>query len=279
MADALLTDAIKPLCEKLVRNGIIDQWFFIRYSDPQLHLRIRFHVTHTDAVGVLIREIHAVIGPFVGQDLVARIQTDTYQREIERYGVKTMELAERLYFHDSVMQVKALEVIHGDEGENLRWLFGLKAVDGLLDDFSLELPQKKMLVREMKDRFVKEFNGGKNLKNQLVDKFRKERSAIENVLNGKGDSEEVWRILFRFLNERSAAIVDVAKGIRAAVQQPDGGPTLNELIPSFTHMTVNRLFRTRQRIHEMVLYDFLDLYYKSEIARKKYDEKRDVPLS
>jgi len=39
---------------------------------------------------------------------------------------------------------------------------------------------------------------------------------------------------------------------------------------SYSHMMVNRLFKSKQRLHEMVLYDFLHRYYKSEIARQKY---------
>ena len=43
-----------------------------------------------------------------------------------------------------------------------------------------------------------------------------------------------------------------------------------KLMGSYIHMLINRLFKSKQRLHEMVIYDFLFRYYKSEIAKKKY---------
>jgi hypothetical protein len=40
-----------------------------------------------------------------------------------------------------------------------------------------------------------------------------------------------------------------------------------DLLFSYNHMTVNRLFRTRQRANEMVIYYFLHKFYASSIAR------------
>jgi hypothetical protein len=48
---------------------------------------------------------------------------------------------------------------------------------------------------------------------------------------------------------------------------------LNDLITSYIHMMMNRSFRSRQRIHELVLYDFLYRYYKSVIARPRITEE------
>ena len=42
-----------------------------------------------------------------------------------------------------------------------------------------------------------------------------------------------------------------------------------ELSPSYIHMHVNRLLRSVQRAHEVVLYDFLTRLYESQIARSK----------
>jgi thiopeptide-type bacteriocin biosynthesis protein len=45
--------------------------------------------------------------------------------------------------------------------------------------------------------------------------------------------------------------------------------TLGELAPSYIHMHVNRIIRSAQRAHEMVLYDFLYLLYESRSARER----------
>jgi len=41
------------------------------------------------------------------------------------------------------------------------------------------------------------------------------------------------------------------------------------LLPSFIHMSVNRLFPTSQRKYELLLYFFLETYYYSLAARNK----------
>ncbi|MFK7749084.1 MAG: lantibiotic dehydratase C-terminal domain-containing protein, partial [Kordia sp.] len=48
---------------------------------------------------------------------------------------------------------------------------------------------------------------------------------------------------------------------------------INDLMGSYMHMLMNRLFKSKNRIHEMVCYDFLYRYYKSMIARKKHMNK------
>ncbi|MCC8199436.1 MAG: hypothetical protein LIP06_12945 [Tannerellaceae bacterium] len=43
------------------------------------------------------------------------------------------------------------------------------------------------------------------------------------------------------------------------------------LISSYIHMMMNRIFRSRNRVHELIIYDFMDRYYKSKVARSKYN--------
>jgi len=92
-ADKILREAIKPFTEDLLNADIIDQWFFIRYSDPDVHLRVRLHFTKKNQVGKIIQTVFKHIEKFVDQELIWKVQTDTYQREIERYGIQTMELS------------------------------------------------------------------------------------------------------------------------------------------------------------------------------------------
>ena len=41
--EKILTDIILPITNKLKKDGIIDYWFYIKYLDPDYHLRLRFH--------------------------------------------------------------------------------------------------------------------------------------------------------------------------------------------------------------------------------------------
>ena len=44
---------------------------------------------------------------------------------------------------------------------------------------------------------------------------------------------------------------------------------LQALLISMIHMSMNRWFRTKNRLHELVLYEFLTRYYTSETAKRR----------
>ena len=130
-ADLILTEIIKPMTEEFIGQEIIDKWFFIRYADPKHHLRVRFRSLDSQNIGRVHTSLPAPLAHFMKQDLIWKTQLDTYQRELERYGQHTMELSESLFYHDSDAIVQFLDLIEGDEGEQLRWLYGLRSIDHL----------------------------------------------------------------------------------------------------------------------------------------------------
>jgi hypothetical protein len=50
-ADMLLLEVIKSLTEQLIEEKIIDRWFFIRYSDPEPHVRFRVQFIDIKNIG------------------------------------------------------------------------------------------------------------------------------------------------------------------------------------------------------------------------------------
>ena len=42
-ADRVLCEILRLLVEQMINTGAVDQWFFIRYGDPEWHLSLRFH--------------------------------------------------------------------------------------------------------------------------------------------------------------------------------------------------------------------------------------------
>lgn len=281
-ADVILTEMIKPVTEELLSQKIIDSWFFIRYADPQLHTRVRFHVSDPKNIAPIIQVIRSHSTPYFEKNLVWKIQVDTYQREVERYGINSMELSEKWFFYDSKMIVDMLSMIEGDEGERIRWLFGLRAVDTMLDDFDFDMERKFDLVTILRENFGREHGMNRNLKEQMEKKFRNDRVVINELMNRSKDQVSEMLPLFQFLAQKSAAVQPIAEQILTLNKNNQLGMPLNDLMASYSHMMVNRLFKSKQRTHEMVLYDFLHRYYKSEIARKKYSKinikKKKKPL-
>ena len=273
-ADVLLTEMIKPAVEKLLAEGMIDKWFFIRYSDPKFHIRVRFHVTELRFLLNVVLMMQSMVRPFIDQDLVWKVQVDSYQREVERYGVATMELGETLFFHDSKMIVDMLDMLDGDEGEKYRWLFCIRALDTLLDDFHYDMQSKMDLFAMLKDSFGREFGINKGLRNQLKNKYRSEKPIIYEVLNRSKDQENEMLPLYEILVQKSEAIKPLVAQLMELHKKEQLVPALNDMMSSYIHMMLNRLFKSKQRVHELVVYDFMWNYYKGEVARQKYSKKK-----
>lgn len=268
-ADKLLTDVIRPLVEELIERKLIDSWFFIRYGDPEKHIRVRFHLLNIDVLGEVIRLFQKAIFLYEKEGLVWKIQTDTYQREVERYGENTMELSERLFYFDSNCTVNMLDLIHGDQGEDVRWLFGIKAVDELLSDFNYLTEEKMFLLEHLKNAFASEFNVDKNLKLQMDKKFRIHRNNISSLLNNEEPISREMRPFNLLIEKRSQCTKSFVESILKLQGKGELEVNLNDLLASLIHMMLNRLFKNKQRFHEMVVYDYLWRTYKSEVARKK----------
>lgn len=267
-ADRILEEVVQPLVEQLQQAYLIQQWFFLRYADPQPHLRLRFCLSDTQHVAGVMQQVREALLPFEQSGLVQRVQLDTYHRELERYGGEATTKAEQLFHYDSEATLQFLSLTEGDEREDLRWLWGLRSMDALLDDFQVALPDKLMLLESMKDSFAQEFKMDKPLKLQLDKKYREHRSTINDMLSLQ-DPTDTFFPLIEILQQRSARNASVISALREAQEQNSLPLPLTNLLRSYVHMLINRLMPSQARFHEVVLYDFLYREYRSEVAREK----------
>jgi thiopeptide-type bacteriocin biosynthesis protein len=268
-ADKILQEGIKPLIEQLSQESKIGKWFFIRYNDPDFHLRLRMHVTEAHNIGEVIRQVNAYLSPFEASGYIWKLQMDTYNREVERYGFNSMELSETLFCHDSNALLALLDNTWGDAREQVRWVWGLRAIDELLNCFQLSLQHKLALLTELKNAFAAEFNMDKLLKMQLDQKHRANKKIIEQIMDSSNDPLNELSPLIDIIKEKSVHIQPVTNAILDMDANVELQVPLADLLNSYIHMLLNRLFPSNQRLHEMVAYDFLFRYYQSSVARQK----------
>ncbi len=107
--DELLTEHLGALISALPDG--IDRWFFIRYADPDPHLRLRFHgepgALHAD----LLPALHDWATARCDEGLASRLALDEYQPELERYGgPAAIEAAERVFAADSAAVLAQLQL-------------------------------------------------------------------------------------------------------------------------------------------------------------------------
>lgn len=274
-SDRVLTESLKPLAEELLNKKIIDEWFFIRYSDPDLHLRVRFHYTDIGSVGTIINSMNSALSRYVNSGIVSKVMIDVYERELNRYGQDTIEMSEKMFCTDSIMIINLISFLSGkgESSENIRWKFGVKAVDRLLSDFGYNLNGKLEAIERMRDGFNKEFGIENNVKKQLNDNYREVRKEIEELMKESGSGFEYSSVFNNLLDFKSAS----TQNIIAELLDPAGQNCLKVdqtgYIASLSHMMLNRLFRSNQRAQEMVIYNYLWKYYDTVRAKQKYMPK------
>ncbi|WP_025742652.1 thiopeptide-type bacteriocin biosynthesis protein [Aquimarina pacifica] len=265
-ADTFIKTQLIQIINDLTSKNCINDWFFIRYADPDLHLRLRFHVPNTNQIGEITSRLYESVEPLLNDRLIHKVQVDTYSRELERYGHQTIEESEKLFCINSQMIIQVLRATN--DNENSRWLLGMKAIDILLNAFDYSLLEKRDLLFEMKTDFANEFGINKNIRKQLSMKFRNSRKEISTLLDPEAENET-----YNMLSKYGEEYKKIFKGIISKERPLNTKVNKNYLMYSYLHMHCNRLFPAKQRMNEWVLYDLLYQYYYSHYARFKANQK------
>ncbi|WP_338877516.1 lantibiotic dehydratase (plasmid) [Spirosoma sp. SC4-14] len=254
-ADQFLVSVLIPFIRQARKKGWVTNVFFIRYTDPNYHLRIRCQIL-PNKYGRLVTAWQKALQNDIQTGFVERFQLDTYIRELERYHPELIDDCEHIFAADSQCFLNWLE-INTEASEEDRYRLALQSVDTLLTDFSLSINQKVDISRALQKLFFSEHTAVKVLKQKLNRKYR-----------------DYYRSFFTYstlptalLSERSQIVQPSVNNIRQYFSQLDQTSTYYSLLGSLIHMTLNRIFTAHQRKHEVVIYHFLARHYESLQAR------------
>jgi thiopeptide-type bacteriocin biosynthesis protein len=270
--EKVLVELLRPYLKHLVDEQIITSWFFIKYLDPDNHIRLRLKVPDRNPIEInkAISGLYELLGNDIEQHGLYKIQLDTYVRELERYGHNNIEYSEEWFYYDSLATINILNMLEGDTGETYRWLLAARGLDELLNDFGLNIESKSNLLTTLSNAFFAEFNGDKSLTLSLNEKFREHSKSIRSYLDPDQDiKNEISEATAEFKN-RSRQTTETVKNImlnfggNLSFNTPGG-----VVLSSYIHMYINRFFLSEQRLHELVLYTLLSKYYISEQAINK----------
>lgn len=273
-SDHLLRDVVAPLVEKSLASGAADQWFFIRYADPDHHLRLRFHGVPARLLNEVLPALHAAADPLLSDGRIRKLQVDTYERELERYGGPDgIELAERVFQVDSEAVLEILEMLEpGDEGADERWRLALLGIDRLLEDLDLGLEEKIQVIGNARDALAREFHVDGDSKRQMGERYRTENDRLRKQLESPDEESGLAPGLevLRRRSERLAPLFSRLKGgAGPSAEMTSLSKPVSSLASSYVHMHVNRLLRSAHRAQELVLYDFLGRLYRARTGRDR----------
>ncbi|MFI6155861.1 lantibiotic dehydratase [Kitasatospora sp. NPDC051170] len=236
--DELITGPLAELAEGLGESGLADRWFFIRYADPDPHLRVRLHARHEEAREAVLLEAVRWGHRLVGAGVATHVQLDTYEREIERYGgIEVITDAERLFSANSHLVTALLRAGAGaaegrGDGPPTAEHLLVAAHHALYRDWYGTPPERAPLLPEL-TRAVREG-------------FRADRRYLTDLL-------EPWPAHpHRLASEHRALLAPLfaaqrtaVEGLREAVRRHhpgERGEALEQaLLVSLAHMQSNRL--------------------------------------
>jgi lantibiotic biosynthesis protein len=266
--EKVLKEIILPFVRNHVDKSAFEKFFFIRYGNPSPHIRIRFYNSNTYKQYELQKDFLAALSPLLEAGIISRIEIHTYTRELERYGNSNIDYAESIFFYDSLCVLNLIDLLEGGAtGEKYRILLSLRGIDMFLADFKLSSNEKQQFAKALQSNYFNEFSGGSVLRKSLNDKYRIYQKDICSHLNAEMDVDNEIEEAVSLFNERSFQVKPVVESILNT--DACNGDFRFDLIGSFIHMFINRLFIARQREYELALYHFLEKYYSSKIFREK----------
>ena len=114
----LLARFIAPLIAELEATQQLADFHFVRYADPEAHLRLRLRPAGQTALQLLFDRLAPRLQQQGDARAFARYTLDTYEREVDRYGGSALiASAERLFTADSRLCLRLLTAAHRDRIE------------------------------------------------------------------------------------------------------------------------------------------------------------------
>ncbi len=266
-ADRVLREAVAPLVAEAQASGAVDRWFFIRYGDPDWHLRLRLHGHPERLRTEVLPALCGIARALIDGKRLWRFQLDTYEREVERYGGEAgICLAERLFHVDSETVLRILERLGGDEGAVVRWQLALRGIALLLRDLGFEPAERLEVLERMQRASASEFSPGTELRMQLARRLRRDRRQLEQALAPSPRDDDALAAGARALEWRSRQLAPIVGDLRQEEWRGRLAVRIADLAPAYVHMFANRLLRSEARAQEMVFYDFLYRLSRSRAA-------------
>jgi lantibiotic biosynthesis protein len=216
-ADDVLTQVAAPLRDRLRATDCLDGWFFLRYGDPDWHVRLRLHGSPDRLAAEALLALQEAVAPLMADGRVHRLQLDTYDREVEALGgPSAITHVERLFEADSDAVLDILASLpRGERGLDARWRLALLGMHRGLLDLGLDLDTRRTLLVALRDGYAVEQRVDTATRRDMGRRFREERGAIEALLATDTDPSNVLAPGVAAITRRADAWAEPIARLRA----------------------------------------------------------------
>ena len=255
---------LNSLCRELINEDYIEKFFFIRYFDPEFHIRVRFKIKDKNKLGPILEKINKWGHSLIEEGLTKKIVFDSYYRELERYGgIKLIEEAENIFYKDSIYDMELIKEqkvgnikLHQDKVMILN-------IINIMTEMGMDFNSQKELFYKYfdKERYRKDFQ-----------KDRRELMKLANNSNNWNNLREIegGQALYNLFSLTKNELKIFYKKMLELESAGELANNRDEIILSIIHMHCNRmgLSRTHETyIMQLIRHTLqsLEYIYKNKI--------------
>jgi thiopeptide-type bacteriocin biosynthesis protein len=241
LEEDLLIGPLREFCDRASRGRITDGWFFVRYSDPDPHIRLRFRGNPDTLLTSLLPDFCSWGADLMAEGLCQRFVFDTYEREVERYGGPAgMAAAEAIFTADSPAVVDLLALLRRAP-ELDRLIVAVVSIDDLLS--TLGLDESERLSRYRNRPIARRASGTD---------FRRHKARLRALLGTPGGPSILPRgaEITSILAARQRVLSFTASRLAELERRGELGKPRASILQSVVHMHCNRLAGSDRSIEE-----------------------------
>jgi len=235
--DEIIGESLGQLAENAVAAGLAESWFFIRYADPDQHLRVRFHGAPDRLTEQLFPQVCQWGRELMDAGLASRYVFDTYEQELERFGgAEGMRASEALFHADSRAATELVKVLASKAWSNADDRTALLALstDTLLAALGVDDERRAEWYERQAERSGPDTGAD----------YRRLKTGLRAALG----SSRTWlagkpfaSVIERALAQREEDVTAASGRLRAVAAAGALNQPPSALWSSYTHLHLNRL--------------------------------------
>ncbi len=223
----VISGSMLTFADNAVACGFADAWFFIRYADPEPHLRLRFHGSPERLTGQLFTHVCDWAGGLVADGLCLRFMFDSYEQEIERFGgVEGMRACESIFAVDSRHAARLQQCVKAKQWPHDRMALAALSIDDFLAGLGFTDADRLRWYRTQTKP------GGQDVGAD----YRQRKTVLRALLAGSRPTE-----IEAVLTERRSALAKPAARLRDLAAAGTLSQSIDTLCSSLVHLHMNRL--------------------------------------
>ncbi|MEU3724443.1 lantibiotic dehydratase [Streptomyces sp. NPDC031705] len=238
LQNEIISGPLRSFGEFVMTAGLSDGWFFVRYADPEDHLRIRYHGDPAMLLGPLLGQACSWAADLLHDSMCTRFSFETYEPEVDRYGGEEgIRAAEMVFMAESPITASMLHATNEGQLSTDLLTLAVISVDDLLESISMTGDQRREFFREA----AAPSQAGGNI-------FRERQFDLRQILGCRGQLEPAAA---RLLDARRKTLAPAVSLLDSLANRNHLNRTWTELCQSYIHMHLNRLLggdRTQEHI-------------------------------